>query len=206
MASYWTKKDDESEELRTIKPWEEDISHGRMIIPKRNIMSVLDLAKTRYSVRGYKPDAVLDEDLRYIMECTRIAPSAVNKQPWHFYVCRTADALDKVRQCYHREWFDTAPLVLICCINHDEEWVRANDGHTHGIVDISIAAEHICLAATECGLGSCWVCNFDVQLCKQLFSLPDNQEPAVLIPLGYPLTEEVPEKKRKAMDEIVTEL
>ena len=204
MASYWTRKDDESEELRTVKPWEEEISHGKIIIPKRNPMSVFDLAQSRYSVRAYKQDPVPEEALQYILDCTRLAPSAVNKQPWHFYVCRTEDALAKVRQCYDREWFATAPLVIVCCINHNEEWVRKNDGHPHGIVDISIAAEHICLAATECGLGSCWVCNFDAALCHQLFNLPDSQEPAVLIPLGVPATDDIPEKTRKPMGDIVT--
>ncbi len=206
MASYWTRKDDESEELRTVKPWEEETSHGKIIFPKRKAMNLLELAQTRYSVRGYKQDAVPEEALQYILDCTRLAPSAVNKQPWHFYICRTEDALSKVRQCYNREWFATAPLVIVCCINHNEEWVRPSDGHTHGIVDISIAAEHICLAATECGLGSCWVCNFDTALCHQLFNLPDNQEPAVLIPLGIPATEDIPEKTRKPMGDIVTEL
>lgn len=206
MASYWTRKDDESEELRTVKPWEEEISHGKIFIPKRKPMSVLELAQARYSVRSYKSEQVPEEALQYILDCTRLAPSAVNKQPWHFYVCRTEDALAKVRQCYDREWFTTAPLVIICCINHDEEWVRKSDGHPHGIVDISIAAEHICLAATECGLGSCWVCNFDAALCHQLFNLPESQEPAVLIPLGIPVTDDIPEKTRKPMGDIVTNL
>ena len=132
-----------------------------------------------------------------------MAPSAVNKQPWHLYVCTSEEALSKVRQCYPREWFNTAPMVIVCCINHDEEWVRANDEHPHGIVDISILSEHICLAATEKGLGSCWVCNFDTKLCHELFNLPEAQEPAVLIPLGYATTEPT-EKRRKAVEDVAS--
>lgn len=163
------------------------------------------LAESRYSVRDYKPQAVAEADLQYIMEAARLAPSACNRQPWHFYICQSDDALAKVRQCYPRDWFNTAPLVIICCIDHSTEWVRPNDNHAHGIVDISIAAEHICLAATEKGLGTCWVCNFDAQACHKLFNLPDQEEAAVLIPLGYPAGP-VAEKKRKAMQEIISML
>lgn len=165
-------------------------------------MSLLDLASSRYSVRDYTSEPVSDTDLQYILECARFAPSACNRQPWHFYVCRSAESLQKVRQCYPRDWFLSAPLVIICTVRHDEEWVRPADGHTHGIVDISIAAEHICLAATDRGLGTCWVCNFDAQLCHSLFSLPDSEEPAVLIPLGHPASS-VAEKKRKDLSDII---
>ena len=98
-------------------------------------------------------------------------------------------------------------MYIICCIRHDEAWVRKYDQKEHGNIDIAIATEHICLAATEQGLGTCWVCNFDAKLCHELFSLPENEEAAVLIPLGHPTADvEQKEKNRKAMDEIVTEL
>ena len=42
------------------------------------------------------------------------------------------------------------------------------------LIDIAIAVEHLCLAATEQGLATCWVYNFDANLCKELFSLPEN--------------------------------
>ena len=62
--------------------------------------------------------------------------------------------------------------------------------------------EHLCLAATEQGLATCWVCNFDANLCKEQFGLPENEEPAVIIPLGYAADEMKP-KSRKAIDEIM---
>lgn len=52
------------------------------------------------------------------------------------------------------------------------------------------------------GLATCWVCNFDAALCKELFALPESEEPAVIIPLGY-ADDELKEKKRKDIDEIV---
>lgn len=169
-------------------------------------MNFKDLTLQRYSVRSYTDEPVSEEQLSTILDCARMAPSAVNFQPWHFYICQSTKALQKIQQRYNREWLKTAPMVIIACICHDEEWIRKSDGHAHGLVDIAIAAEHICLAAADLGLGSCWVCNFDVQLCRELFQLPENQEPAVLIPIGHSTDTEPTEKKRKKLQEIVTQL
>ena len=164
-------------------------------------MRLVELAEKRYSCRAYRSDEVERGKLEYIMECVRLSPSAVNKQPWLFRIVSCDEEKAKLRQCYNREWFGTAPMYIVASILHDEEWVRA-DGKRHGDIDIAIAVEHLCLAATEQGLGTCWVCNFDAALCKQLFGMGDNEEPAVLIPLGY-AADEPKEKRRKALAEIV---
>ena len=164
-------------------------------------MNFLELARNRYSCRSYLSKSVEEEKLDYIMECVRLAPSAVNKQPWRFRLVTSDSDKQKLCQCYNREWFSTAPVYVIASILHDEEWVRA-DGKHHGNIDIAIAVEHLCLAATEQGLGTCWVCNFDAALCKRLFALTDNEEAAVLIPIGYP-ADTLKEKTRKPMKEIV---
>lgn len=164
-------------------------------------MNLLELVKERYSCRNYQPTSVEQEKLNYIMECVRFAPSAVNKQPWRFHIVNNEDEKAKLQQCYKRDWFKTAPMYVIASVLHDEEWVR-RDGKHHGDIDIAIAVEHLCLAATEQGLATCWVCNFDAALCKELFSLPENEEPAVIIPLGY-AADEVKSKSRKTIDEIV---
>lgn len=164
-------------------------------------MDFLTLTKNRYSCRDYRADKVEQEKVDYIMECVRMAPSAVNHQPWRFRIVADGESRKKLCQCYAREWFATAPLYIIASILHDEEWVRADSKH-HGDIDIAIAVEHLCLAATEQGLATCWVCNFDAALCHSLFKLDTNEEAAVLIPIGYP-ADEVREKNRKAADDIV---
>jgi nitroreductase len=134
------------------------------------------------------------------MECVRLAPSAVNKQPWKFRVITNEADKAKLKECYHRDWFKTAPMYIIASIMHDEEWVRA-DGKHHGDIDIAIAVEHLCLAAAEQGLGTCWVCNFDKERCHTLFHIDDPEEVAVLIPIGY-AADQPKEKNRKPMNEI----
>lgn len=164
-------------------------------------MNFLELVKQRYSCRNYEARQVEQEKLNYILECVRLAPSAVNKQPWRFRVITNDEQRAQVQQCYNRDWINTAPMYIIASVLHDEEWVR-RDGKHHGDIDIAIAVEHLCLAATEQGLATCWVCNFDAALCKQLFALPENEEPAVIIPLGY-AADELTEKKRKPLENIL---
>ena len=165
-------------------------------------MNLLEIAKSRYSCRAYRPERVEEAKINYIIECVRMAPSAVNRQPWRFRIVSSEEGKRKLQQCYNREWFTTAPMYVVASIRHDEEWVRA-DGKHHGNIDIAIAVEHLCLAATEQGLATCWVCNFDADLCKQLLALPEAEEPAVIVPLGYAATEPT-EKKRKPMQDIIS--
>jgi nitroreductase len=164
-------------------------------------MNFLELVKNRYSCRAYKSLEVEKEKLDYILECVRFAPSAVNKQPWRFHIVSKAEDKERLQLCYNRDWFKTAPMYVIASVLHDEEWVRA-DGKHHGDIDIAIAVEHLCLAATEQGLSTCWVCNFDAEKCKQLFGLSANEEPAVVVPLGYAADEPKP-KNRKTIEEII---
>ena len=165
-------------------------------------MEFLQLTEKRFSARRFTDEAVAQADLDYIMECVRMAPSACNRQPWHFVIVESDDAKARLRRCYDREWFATAPLYIVCLKNTEENWVRAEDSHAHGDIDLAIATEHLCLAAAERGLGTCWVCNFDADLCRQLFSLAANEEPAVLIPLGY-AADAPKDKVRKTTEEII---
>ena len=59
------------------------------------------------------------------------------------------------------------------------------------------------LYISNAGLGTCWVCNFDVEKCRLYFPGDDGCEPVVLIPVGYP-DGEVAEKKRKPMSDILS--
>ena len=166
-------------------------------------MKLIDLVRSRHSVRSYESRPVEQEKLDYILECTRMAPSAVNFQPWQFVVITDKQYLEKIKAAYNRDWIQSAPCIVVACANHDESWHRRSDNKDHADIDVAIAVEHLCLAATEVGLGSCWVCNFDPVLCSEALSLPANVEPVVMIPLGYASEESVADKKRKAQDEII---
>ena len=165
-------------------------------------MDLLNLIFKRRSVREYTTDEIEQDKIDYIIECARLAPSAVNLQPWKFIIVKSPEKKALLQQCYHREWFVQAPLYIIALEDTTQSWKRGSDGKDHGEIDIAIAVEHIALAAVEKGLGSCWVCNFNVDLCKELFHFPDNLIPIALIPLGYPAKEQEAVSNRKSTEEI----
>ena len=111
--------------------------------------------------------------------------------------------MEVYKSAYPREWIKTAPCIIVACGDHNVAWHRKLDNKDHTDVDVSIAVEHLCLAAAEQGLGTCWVCNFDVPLCKEILGLPANIEPVALVPVGYPASQEVPEKNRKPLQDIL---
>jgi nitroreductase len=167
----------------------------------------LDIAKSRYSCRKYNARRVEEEKLMLVLEAGRVAPSAVNFQPWHFYVIQETDDLERFQGAYHREWFRTAPCVIVICADHSQSWIRKVDGKDYGDVDAAITTDHMTLQATELGLATCWICNFDVEKTRELLKLPDHLEPVVILPLGYPLDKTDAERhdaKRKPLSEIVS--
>lgn len=165
-------------------------------------MNLKELCEARYSCRLYQDKPIEAEKLDYIKECVRLAPSAVNRQPWKFVMVTDPEQLSIVKACYKRDWIQTAPAIVICCEDRINCWTRRYDNKNHADIDIAIATEHLCLAASEQGLGNCWVCNFDVEMLRSTFKgLPEGYDPSVLIPLGYAADEPAP-KVRKPMDEV----
>ncbi len=66
-------------------------------------MNILQLSQKRFSARKYTDAPVSDADLDYVLETLRMAPSAVNKQPWKFVVVRSEAARLNLQQCYQRD-------------------------------------------------------------------------------------------------------
>lgn len=167
--------------------------------------NILEIIQKRHSTRNFTNQPVNDEQLNYLLECARLAPSAVNFQPWHFIIVKSENAKQQIRQCYERAWFATAPLYLIACADTTQSWKRPADGKDHADIDVAIAVEHICLAATELGLGSCWVCNFNVSECRKIFQLPQELQPIAIIPIGFPADQPEKPSPRKNLEDLISE-
>lgn len=168
-------------------------------------MDFKELALARHSVRAYSQQKIEPHKIEYILDCARLAPSGVNKQPWHFYVVKSREAREKVQQCYDRPWFRTAPVYIVVAVDPAEAWTRSHDGKNHADIDGSIAAEHLCLAAASIGLGSCWVCNFDPSALATSLGIPVNHIPMAIVPIGYPDEATIKPSQRKPLCEITTE-
>lgn len=166
-------------------------------------MHFKELVSERYSVRAYIDKAIEQDKIDYILECVQLAPSAVNFQPIVLYVVTNAELLKQLQGCYKREWFQTASMCFVACGNHQQGWHRKLDGKDHTDIDVAIAVDHLILAATDMGLGSCWICNFDAKQCAAILDLPDNIEPIAMVPVGYTNTVDIPDRKRKELVEMV---
>ncbi|HTN68212.1 MAG TPA: nitroreductase family protein [Dysgonamonadaceae bacterium] len=167
-------------------------------------MDLNKLFLKRKSVRFYSEKAIDNNTIITLLEAARLAPSAVNYQPWRFFVCTSDDIKEKIAESYPRKWFEAAPLYIVACADKSQSWKRSSDNKDHGNIDVAIAITHLILKATEVGLGTCWVCNFDVQILKDALNLDKALEPVAIIPIGHPekdskKSEQI--KKRKTIGE-----
>lgn len=166
-------------------------------------MSFYDLVKQRYSVRAYKSDPVEKEKLTRILEAARLAPTAANRQPFRLIVIPTDTHREGLRKIYKSEWFVQAPYVICACGITSASWIRKDsDGKNYNDVDVAIVMDHLILAATEEGLGTCWIAAFDPEAAREFLKLPTDVVPIAFTPLGYP-DDSPPEKKRKPLEELV---
>ena len=143
------------------------------------------MIETRYSVRGYKPDPVDDDTLGKVLEAARRAPTAANRQAFRLIVIHTRGREKELALVYGRPWFTDAPLIIAVVALPGEAW-RRMDGKPYDEVDATIAMDHLVLAATALGLGTCWIAAFDPDAAREVLGLPDDAEPIAFTPLGYP--------------------
>lgn len=164
-------------------------------------MDFFEVIEKRYSVRGYKADEVEKEKLDKILEAARLAPTAVNYQPFKVFVIETKGREEELKKIYKKDWFVEAPLILGVCLVPEKAWVR-RDGKGYGDVDAAIIMDHIILAATALGLGTCWIGAFDAQAAKEVLGLDDSLEPIAFTPVGYAVEREI-KRARKPLEDIV---
>lgn len=163
-------------------------------------MTVLEAIRKRYSCRAYQEKNIEQDKLDSILEAARLAPSARNMQDWRFVVVTDNQTKRRIAGVTNRpDVFAKAGVIIAACSNSD---YVMRCGQAIGPIDVSIALEHICLRATELGLGTCWIGAFDPAAAREVLGLPDEVEPVVFTPLGYP-ADPPRSKQRKPLSELV---
>lgn len=164
---------------------------------KTDATGFLALARRRKSCRAYDPDRpVPTAAIRQCLEAARLAPSACNRQPWRFVVIRDAA---KRQAIYERarlpgiahEWLPQAPVIVALGVQPElvtHKLAPAISGLPYQMLDAGIAGEHFVLAATELGLGTCWIGWFKEKVVAKLLDVPRGVRLVSLIALGYPAT------------------
>lgn len=150
-------------------------------------MELYEVMRTRRSVRKYSARPIPEEVLNRVLEAARIAPSGSNRQPTRFLLVTEEERKrELVPLCHDQGFVAEAPVVVVAC-GRD---IRYNRGEWMGryamIVDVSIAVDHLTLAARAEGLGTCWMGSFNGPELKQFLGLPEDVEVVALTPVGYP--------------------
>ncbi len=167
-------------------------------------MDLYQVIKTRRSIRTYKTDPVPDDILIRILEAGRLAPSAKNIQPWKFIVIKD----EKIRQelvpaCRNQTFIGQAPIVICVVALEKIAWGNMGGYWSSYPVDLAIALEHIILAATAEGLGTCWIGAYQEEEVKRILQVPQDVKVIALTPLGYP-AQQIEPRPRKPLSEIVS--
>ena len=166
-------------------------------------MDIYEAIRTRQSIRRYRPDPVPDDVLNRVLDAMRLAPSAGNKQPWRFVVVQDAATRQQLGEASSGQtWIAQAPIVIAACGWKDRAY-SGMGGYWNALpVDVSIAVDHLTLAAAAEGLGTCWIGSFVEDQVRRVLGIPDEVTVIALTPLGYHDMPPEP-KRRKELAEIV---
>ena len=158
-------------------------------------MDTIQTTLDRRSIRRYKRDPIPVGHLRQILESGRQAPSAANRQPWHFIVVGEPELRRQLAEaCRSQTWMADAAYILVA-VGHpgtSEKWYK---------VDVAIAVENMVLAARSLGYGTCWIGAFNPDEVKELCGVPPESEVVVCLALGVP-DQSPAARSRKGWDEV----
>ena len=172
------------------------------------VVDYWQVIEERYSVRSYDPDAdVPAETIERLLQAAIQAPSAGNRQPWHFYTVRDLEKRQGlVEAAFGQEFVSQAPVAIVVCADADHSAERyGNRGRDlYCLQDTAAAVVHILLAAVASGLGSCWVGAFDEQKAAEVLSLPRRHRPVAILPIGKPARQESRHTRRQPLEQVVS--
>jgi nitroreductase len=163
-------------------------------------MDFNDVINKRYSVRKYKPDPVPMDVVLRVLEAARLAPTWANMQGVRYVIVNDAELVKKVADGIGQKWVKSAPMFIVAI--SDEKWSGKRGDLAYYLLDVGICFEHLVLAATNEGLGTCWIGVFKEDVLKILLNVQKSRKIIAITTLGYP-DDEQKERSRKELSEIV---
>lgn len=165
-------------------------------------MDVFEAIEARRSVRRYKATPIPEDVIKKVFKAVRRAPSANNAQPYRLIVVRDEDKKHLlINACKGKRWIAEAPIVIVACGVIDEAYGTMGGYMSSYAVDVSIALDHLTLAAVAEGLATCWIGAFSEERVKEIFGIGGEARVVALMTLGYP-AEEPEATPRKGTSEI----
>ena len=163
--------------------------------------AVIENIMTRTSIRAYTPQAISADTVEILLKAGMAAPTAVNKQPWHFVVINDKAKLNELAEANPRggKMLKEAPLAIVVC--GDLTKTLDGKGREFWIQDCSAATENILLAAHALGLGAVWTAGHPMEermtSLRETLRLPDTIIPLCTIVIGHPAEQPEPKDKWK---------
>jgi len=161
-------------------------------------MDVIEAIISRRSIRKYTGESVTDKQVETLLKAGMYAPSAVNKQPWHFIVFRDRKVIEEIIKIHpNGRMLENSDVAILVCW---DENLQHDVGY--GPVDCSAATQNILLAAHGTGLGAVWVGIYPrenrIKGIHKLFKLPEHIKPFSIISVGHPAEKkELPDRFKK---------
>jgi nitroreductase len=163
-------------------------------------METLEAINARQSIRRFLGTPVEKEKIQMLLEAAIRAPSAMNKQCWRFVAVTDKETIVKLAKTnmVFNGWLKDAPAVIVFCADPKDS-VDMN-GLPYYMWDAALAAQNLVLAATDMGLGTCYLAAYDEKKVKDLLGIPEDLRVVCMTPLGYPTEKRsITEKLTKAM-------
>lgn len=171
-------------------------------------MEFWEVLEKRRSVREFDPDRdVPAEMVDRLLEAATLAPTAGDRQPWHFVVIRDPTVKAAVSRTALRQGFiATAPVTIVVCGEPERSGARKGQemAELHTVQDTSAAVQNILLAATDAGLASCWVSALREDDLRQKLGLSEVFRPLAIIPIGYAARRPGPRPPKRPLSEVTT--
>lgn len=149
-------------------------------------MEKLNFILDRRSIRRFTSRKIEPDQLKAVLTAAMYAPSAVNRQPWHFVVIDDPRLMENIMEIHpHARMLQTASHAVVVC---GDEQLQHDDGYW--VVDCGAATQNLILAAELLGIGTCWVGLHPREERKLSFSrllhLPSHILPFAMVAMGYP--------------------
>ncbi len=167
-------------------------------------MEFSEVLKNRYSCKKFDGRKINEEQLNYILEAGRLAPTAKNSQEQRIYVIDSEESLAKIDAATPCRY--NAGTVLAVAFDKNGVYNYPRSTRDSGIEDATIVATQMILAAADIGIDSCWVNNFNPEELKKALNLPESEEILMIMDLGFAAEGTVPlpnHNSRKDLSETV---
>ena len=160
-------------------------------------MDAIENILTRKSVRNFADKEIEEEKIDMLLKAAMSAPSAINKQPWVFYVCKGEEVKKRIIKVMPFGKYKS-PIIIIPCIKEISSIPFAHDLVN---CDLSAATENILLAAHALGLGAVWCAVYPEKLktknIAKAIGCKKGETPFSAIYIGYPSEDDKSKVKDK---------